>query len=48
MKFKNLDNGSIYDVTDEALIPSYESNPSFEKVEEKPKKTATKATVIKK
>ena len=35
MKFKNLDNGSVYDVIAEDQIPFYENNPHFEKVVEK-------------
>lgn len=42
MKFKNLDNGSVYDVTNKELIASYEANERFEKVVEAEPK-ATKA-----
>lgn len=42
MKFRNLDNGSIYDVVNKELIPSYEANERFEKVVEAEPK-ATKA-----
>lgn len=42
--------GTIYHVTNEALIPSYEGNEAFEKVVAKPveAKKETKATVKKK
>ena len=41
MKYKNLDNGSIYDVTDETQIPSYEANPRFERIDEKTQSSRT-------
>lgn len=37
MDFKNKVTGIIYHVTNEVLIPSYEGNENFEKVERKEK-----------
>lgn len=46
MKFKDKFTGTIYDVTNERLLPSYEGSERFEKVAEtsdKPVKKATKS-----
>lgn len=44
MKFVNIATGTIYDVTNEALLPFYEGSEAFKKVEEK----AEKAEPVKK
>lgn len=47
MKFKDKFTGTIYDVTNERLLPSYEGSERFDKVAEasdKPVKKATKGT----
>lgn len=39
MKFVNISTGTIYDVTNEALLPFYKGSEAFKEVVEKAKET---------